>query len=296
MSHQTLAGLLALTVLTSPLVVQAAGTTPYWDNSSDSQGFYSTQQAPATQPAPAYGTPSGYGYGTPSGYGTQSQQSYNNYNNTQQPRQLQGYVSAAPAGTTMSVTNTSYLSSSSCQIGDRITTTLAYDLSMGGSLILPSGSQLQGQVVSCIPAGRAGRQGQIQLRFNQANLPDGRVYPLSARVVTPDGTGILRGGAGTSRLGGVAKNTLGGAALGAASGAALGALVSGGRKWNEGLMWGSILGAGGGLARSGVQIGDDAELQPGTNLQIMLDQPLSANGANMPQQPQQYGAPNGYGY
>jgi hypothetical protein len=81
-------------------------------------------------------------------------------------------------------------------------------------------------------------------------------------------------------VGGVAKNTLGGAAIGAATGTALGAIVGGGRRWNEGMLWGSILGAGAGLARSGVKRGEDAEVQPGTALQLMLDQPLTVNSGN----------------
>ena len=194
----------------------------------------------------------------------------------------------------MAVTNTNYISSMNARIGDPVTVTLGYDLAMGGSIVIPGGSQIQGEVVSSIPAGRAGRYGQLQLRFHRAMLPDGRVIPLSARLITQDGSGIIRGGVGSSsQMGNIAKNTLGGAAIGAATGTAFGALVGGKNKWNEGLMWGSILGAAGGMGRSAIQRGEEAELQPGTQLQIMLDQPLTSTSGGGGQMQNNYG---GYPY
>lgn len=265
--------------------------TPYWDNSSSDQNYYNP--GASNNNNQNYGN-QGYSnnnnYGNQGNYGQNNSQygyqdnnnSYGQQQNYSQQAPLKGYVSTAPAGTSMTTTTTTYLSSENSRVGDPVSVTLGYDLAMGGSILLPTGTQIQGQVVSALPAGRTGKHGQLQLRFNRAQLPDGRSFPLSARLVTQDGTGIIRGGTSGQRLGGVAKNTLGGAALGAASGAALGALVGGGNKWNEGLMWGSILGAGGGLARSGIQRGQEAEVQPGTQLQIMLDQPLTinANGGN----------------
>ncbi len=213
------------------------------------------------------------GYNDNNGYG-EPQNGYNNGNN-QQPSTLRGYVWTAPAGTSLSTTNTTYLSSGTSHIGDPVTVTLSYDLAVGGNVVLPSGTQVRGEVVSSVPAGRVEKNGELQIRFNQAVLPDGRQYPLSARLITQDGTGIIRGGTRYSSAGSVAKNTLGGAALGGLGGAALGAIVGGHNKWDEGLLWGSILGAGGGLVRSGIQRGSEAQLQPGQQLQIMLDQPLT---------------------
>jgi hypothetical protein len=268
---------------------------PYWDNSGSSSGS-SYYTPPASQQQSNWGNQNQNNWGQPNNNSNWNNSNWNNSNSNwnnpnggnsnwnnsgwgggygQQSNTLQGYVATAPVGTSLSVTNTTYISSDNSRIGDPVSVTLGYDLSMGGNLMLPAGTQIQGEVVSSVPAGRTARNGELQLRFNRAVLPDGRTYPLSARLVTPDGTGIIRGGTKHSRAGTAAKNTLGGAALGAASGAALGALVSGGRKWNEGLMWGSILGAGAGLGRTAVQQGVEAELQPGTPLQVMLDQPLT---------------------
>lgn len=270
MMKPVFAGLTVLVVLASHASwIPAQAQAPYWDNSSgEAQGYHAPGNYNNSNPS---GDTTAYPYGQPS-YGQPSygQPSYG------QPA-LRGHVSTAPPGTSLSVVNTTYLSSDRTYVGDPITVTLGYDLAMGGNTLLPSGTQIQGQVVSAIPAGRAGRNGQLQLRFNRAMLPDGRQIPLSARLITQDGTGIIRGGTGAQRMGNVAKNTLGSAAVGAATGTALGAIVGGGNKWNEGMLWGSILGAGTGLVRSGVQQGEEAEIHPGTQLQLMLDQPLTVS-------------------
>ena len=276
MFHKLSVGLVTLALLAASVSVlpQSIAQTPYWDNSDGNQPYYNPNTYGGNQ-----GYNSGYpqqqqNYGQPqSNYG----QSQPNYGQGYGQQSLHGYVSTVPAGTSMSVSTTNYLSSQNARIGDPVMVTLGYDLAIGGKTILPGGSQIQGEVVSSIPAGRAGRYGQLQLRFHRAMLPDGRVIPLSARLITQDGSGIIRGGVGSSsRVGNVTKNTLGGAAIGAATGTAFGALVGGKSKWNEGLMWGSILGAAGGMGRSVIQQGEEAELQPGTQLQIMLDQPLTS--------------------
>jgi hypothetical protein len=283
--HAALVAIVLLNTLVFPASAQ------FWDPKSTPQqgtSAYPPNSSPSpntTYPAqPSYGNPypSSPNYSSPNTY--QAPNTYGvspGYSNNssgyaaQQPNSIHGYVSTAPAGTSLSVTNATYLSSESAQVGDPVSMTLGYDLAMGGQVILPSGTQVQGQVVTSMPAGRTGRNGEIAVRFNRAILPDGRVANLSAKVVTADGTGIIRGGVGSSRAGGMAKNTLGGAALGGLSGLAFGSLVGGSKKWNEGLLWGSIMGAGAGLARAGLQRGNAAEMQPGQQLQLILDQPMT---------------------
>jgi len=267
-----------------------ADSHPYWDNSSSSTvGGGATTPAPdpnssfypASPPSNPYGNGGNGNYGGPpqnsppygNGNNYGSQQGYSTYG--QNSQSLHGYVSTAPAGTTMAVTNTTSLSSQTSHTGDPVTFTLGSDVSSGGSLILPAGSQIQGEVVSSVPAGRLEHGGQLQLRFTRALTPDGRSFPLSARLITQDGTGIIKGGTTKSVVGGAAKNTLGGAAIGGLGGTALGALT-GGRPL-QGLLWGSVLGAGAGLGKTAFDKGQEAQIQPGTQLQIMLDQPLTVS-------------------
>lgn len=214
------------------------------------------------------------------GYPTQTpsyNQGYNSYGQYGAPSYsqppLQGYVVTAPPGTTVSATVSSAISSEYARVGDRFMATLGSPVMGGNSIILPAGSQVEGQVVMARPAGRAGRNGELEVRFTSARLPNGQQVPLSARIQTEDGTGIIKGGSTAGRLGKAALTTGVGAGLGAALGTAMGPL-SGGRV-GRGAIYGTTLGAGVGALGAAVQKGSPAVLDSGNPINIVLDQPLT---------------------
>lgn len=287
-----LAGVL-LTSLTLTLTPMAFAQDSFWDSSSNGgQSYNNGQSYGGSGQGQGYGQQgygnqgySNQGYGDQGygqqGYGQQGygQQGYGQQGYGQQgygQPQLRGHISTAPPGTTMSTTTSSYVSSDTARIGDPVSVSLGYDVASGGQVVLPAGTQIQGQVVSAIPARRTGRHGELQLRFNRAVLPDGRQVPLSARLVTEDGSGIIKGGTTRGRVGSVAKNTVGGAALGAGLGAIIGGIKGGGRA-DDYLARGAVIGGATGLGRSAVKRGNEAEIRPGQPIQIMLDQPLTVN-------------------
>ena len=255
---------------------------PYWDpntggaaqSGTDPNAYYGSQP---TTPQPQYGQQP---YGQP--YGQQYNQQYG-----QQP-QLYGYVSSAPAGTSFSTAMATYISSQSASVGDPVSVNLNSDLSVGNGVVLPAGTNVQGEVASVRSANYTGSHGQIQLRFSRAQLPDGRVIPLSARVVTPDGTGIIKGGTTGQRIGKAAVRTVGGAAVGAGLGAILG-VIRGRGKADDYALRGAAIGGTGGLISTAASKGQEAELQPGMPIQLVLTQPLTVSGAG--QGAQQYGQP-----
>lgn len=215
---------------------------------------------------------------------------------------LQGHVVTAPAGSFFAATLSSTISSEYARVGDRFMASLGNDLAAGGQVILPAGSQLEAQVVSVTPAGRAGKNGEMEIRFTAGVLPNGQRVPLSGRLQTEDGTGVLRGGSGAGRAGRAALTTGLGAGLGAALGTAMGPL-SGGRV-GRGAIYGTAIGGGAGLIGAAVQKGKDAVLQAGTPLNVVLDQPVSFTPSAYSQpagygqgysQPQPYGQQQGYG-
>lgn len=224
-------------------------------------------------PAPAYQP-----YGQTQQYGQ-----YNNNTNYGQQPPLQGYVVTAPPGTVVSATMSSPISSDFARVGDRFNATLGAPIASGGNVILPAGSQMEGQVVMVKPAGRAGKNGELEVRFTGATLPNGQRVPLSARIQTEDGTGIIKGGSTAGRFGRAAVTTGVGAGLGAALGTAMGPLSGGGV--GRGAIYGTALGAGMGALGSAVQKGKAAVIESGEPLNIVLDQPLttspSAMGSNM---------------
>jgi hypothetical protein len=175
----------------------------------------------------------------------------------------------------MSANITSPISSEYARVGDRFTATLGSPVAAGTSVILPAGSQMEGQVVMVKAAGHTGRNGELDIRFTSATLPNGQRIPLSAKIQTEDGTGIIKGGSTAGRVGRAAVTTGAGAGLGAALGTAMGPL-SGGHV-GRGAIYGTILGAGVGALGSAWQKGKPAVLDTSTPVNIVLDQPLTAS-------------------
>lgn len=236
-------------------------------------------------------------YGNPSpGYQSQYNQVQPQYNNQSYGQQapLQGYIMTAPPGTVMSASLSSPVSSEFARVGDRFTATLASPVASGNSVILPAGSQVEGQVVMVKPAGRAGKSGELEVRFTSAMLPNGQRVPLSARIQTEDGTGIIKGGTAGGRLGRAAVTTGVGAGLGAALGTAMGPLSGGGV--GRGAIYGTALGAGMGALGAAFQKGSPAEIESGEPVNIVLDQPLTTSpgggaGSSGYAQPNNYSQP-----
>lgn len=210
---------------------------------------------------------------------------------------LQGYVVTVPAGTSVQAQVQSGVDSGTARAGDRVVVSIASPVMSGGAVAIPAGSQVEGQVISVTSAGRAGRNGQLDIRFSQAMLPSGQRIPISARIQTEDGSGILKGGTARGRAGSAAVRTGGAAALGAALGTAMGPLSGG--SVGRGAVFGTALGAGLGALAAGVNKGDEVRLNSGESLSLVLDAPVSANaGASASsQQYNNYGAaPYNAGY
>ncbi|MGE0199965.1 MAG: hypothetical protein AB7P76_03225 [Candidatus Melainabacteria bacterium] len=256
LTRQSLALLSALSLLGATTPVLAQSLPPLQDPGYQTPG-YTTY--PQQQPAPQAQNYSSYN-------------GYSNYSNTQ----IQGHIATAPAGTFMTATFQTPLSSEFARVGDRFNASLATPITgTDGSVILPAGSQLEAQVVMVQPAGRTGKSGQLDVRFTSALLPSGQRIPLSARIKTEDGTGIITGGNTKERVGKTALNTALGAGLGAALGTAMGPLSGG--SVGRGAIYGTAIGGGAGLAKGLWNKGDEAVITTGQPLNVVLDQPLTVN-------------------
>ena len=269
---------LALILMAPGLALAASGTgaqpSPVYisQNLPPLQGTGSYQN----QTYPTYGN--NYQYTPPQQYGQtygQTPQYTQSYPQQQQQTPLQGYVVTAPPGTVVSATFTTPISSEYARVGDRFNATLGSAIASGTNVILPAGSQMEGQVVMVKAAGRTGRNGELDIRFTSATLPNGQKVPLSARIQTDDGTGIIKGGSTGGRVGRAAVTTGVGAGLGAALGTAMGPL-SGGHV-GRGAIYGTVLGAGMGALGSAWQKGKPAVVETGEPVNIVLDQPLTTS-------------------
>jgi hypothetical protein len=186
---------------------------------------------------------------------------------------LQGRVSTVPAGTQMTATVASNISSQFARVGDNVRVTLATPLIYAGSMVLPAGTTVDGQVANVISAAFTGRNGELDIRFNRAMLPTGQIVNLDARVATTDASGVVRGGSNKERLGKAALNTGIGAGLGAALGTAMGPLSGG--SVGKGAIYGTALGAGIGAAKAIGSKGQEAQLTQGTAVSLVLNTPAT---------------------
>jgi len=107
---------------------------------------------------------------------------------------IQGSVVYAPVGITMTVVTSVPINSEILYSGYVVNTVLPCDFAYNGKTIAPMGSTVTGSVISAKKAGRAGVNGQVYIRFNQITTPQGFRIPISAVVLTEDGTGLLKGG------------------------------------------------------------------------------------------------------
>lgn len=278
---------LALILMAPGLALAASGSEAQQSKSSP---IYISQNLPPlqgpgyqNQTYPSYGN--NYQYTPPQQYGqqySQTPQYTQQPSYSQQQAPLQGYVVTAPPGTVVSATFSSAVSSEYARVGDHFTATLGSAIASGTNVILPAGSQMEGQVVMVKAAGRTGKNGELDIRFTSATLPNGQKVPLSARIQTDDGTGIIKGGTTGGRVGRAAVTTGVGAGLGAALGTAMGPLSGGGV--GRGAIYGTVLGAGMGALGSAWQKGKPAVLETGSPVNIVLDQPLTTS-PSAPAQP-----------
>lgn len=183
---------------------------------------------------------------------------------------LQGRVVSAPAGTTVPAMTTYTISSMTSRVGDRVAVTLGSGLAGNGGMVLPAGTVVEGQVVEVSKANRFfSRSGRLNIRFNTAITPDGRRVPISAKIATQDGTGVLTAGTTATRL----KETAISGALGAGTGAVLGTALGGiTGSTGKGAIYGTAIGSGLGLVAGK---GKDVELPSNAKVDIVLDQPLT---------------------
>ncbi len=203
---------------------------------------------------------------------------YNNYGNYSQTLPpLQGRVVTVPAGSYLSATTTNAISSEFLTVGDTVSVMLNSGLMFGSSQVIPPNSIIEGNVVIAEKAGLTGKNGKLKIHFTNAITPNGQRVPLSGKIATADGTGVLVGGTNLSRVGNAVKQGAVGAGIGALFGTIFGPL-SGGHV-GRGAVYGTAVGGGLGLGKSLIDKGNEAMVPANSRIDIILEQPLTATPA-----------------
>jgi hypothetical protein len=188
---------------------------------------------------------------------------------------LHGNVVMVPAGTTMKANITTPLSSEYLTTGQSVTLSLNNDFYYDGKLIAPAGSTVTGTVIEASKAKHGSMNGKLNIRFNLVTTPYGTQVPISAVIKTEDSSGVLIGGTKMDVTKEYAKDLAIGSAAGAVSGLVFGALAGG--SIGRGAALGTAVGAGGGLAKSVWDKGNDVEIPAGASIDLMLTQPMTVS-------------------
>ena len=202
--------------------------------------------------------------------------------NTTQMQPLQGKVVYVPSGTAFPATATMELSSENLSLGQSVCIALSNNFYYNNTLIAPIGSSVNGTVIQVKKAGRAGINGQLMVKLTNIVTPYGQMIPISGKIQTEDGTGLLKGGTKMDSAKDYAKDIAVGTAAGAVAGVIMGPLSGG--KVGKGAAYGTAVGAGAGLAKSLWDKGEPATIPAGTAINIVLDQQITFT----PQQSYQY--------
>lgn len=236
-----------------------------------------TAQTPAVQYAPAE---TNYGYQTQYPLPSQSYQHQGYYNTsyTNMNNQLQGNVIMVPVNTSFAASAMTPLSSETAQLGDSVTFYLGSDFYYGNNLIAPAGSKVNGTVLLAKKSGFGNKNGKIQVKFTNIVTPTGQMIPISARIQTSDGTGVLKAGTAKDAAVEYAKDAGVGAAAGAVLGTAMGALSGG--SVGKGAIYGTAVGGGMGLIKTVFEKGGNVEIPQNAQLNIVIDQPITVSSNN----------------
>jgi hypothetical protein len=135
-----------------------------------------------------------------------------------------------PVGTSLGIRLNSDVSSATSRAEDAVEATLIRPVKVGETEVLPSGSQLNGQVVAAAPSGKVKGRARLAVRFTTLRA-HGETYPILAQVtrVAPatkqkDAEKIGLPAAGGAVVGAIVGGKKG-AAIGAAAGGGAGTAV-----------------------------------------------------------------------
>lgn len=188
---------------------------------------------------------------------------------------LKGRVVTVPAGETFRAVMTTPVNSETAVTGQVVTMATGSDFYYNNHLIAPAGSTVSGTVIDVSKAKHGSLNGKLSIRFTEIITPNGQTIPISAVIKTEDNSGTLVGGTKMD----VTKNYAKDLAVGAGAGALAGVIISplAGGSIGRGTALATAVGAGGGLAKSIWDKGNDVDIPVHALLELVLTQPITVN-------------------
>jgi hypothetical protein len=174
-----------------------------------------------------------------------------------------------PKGTVIPVELLNRLSTKNLEEGTNIYTRTIFPITINNEIVIPVGTHVQGKIQQVERPGRVKGKASLTLSFHTMILPSGVTVPLYGSLGGSDEG--HREGENTIKGESTKGQDAGTIAKGGAGGGVVGAVVRGDRR---GAALGGGIGAGVGLATVLLTRGEDLTLPKGTELEVVLEQPL----------------------
>jgi hypothetical protein len=196
-----------------------------------------------------------------------------------------GKTVEVPAGTKVLLALRSGVNTKTAQAGDGVYLSSDFPVVVGNHVIMPSGMYVQGVIDNVVRPGRVKGRAQVTMHFTSLIFPNGSVVSIPGTVNSvpgSDGAKVNKGGEGTIEQAGTKGKDAGTIATTTASGAGLGGIIGAADGHpGEGVGYGALAGAAGGLLYTLFTRGNDVVLQPGQTIEMVFQRPLMLQEANL---------------
>lgn len=188
------------------------------------------------------------------------------------PNSQPGSEVVVPGGTVLSITLTTFLNTRSSHVGDIFYAETAYPVWVNQQLVIPRDSLIRGTVTEVVRPGKVKGRGRLALRVDSVQLSNGVSRNLIASLQSIHSPGVekldaTREVVETDSSRGADAGIL---AVTSGQGAMIGAIADGG----QGTAIGAGAGAAVGIATVLLSRGPDLVLEPGTQFDLRLKQPV----------------------
>jgi hypothetical protein len=167
-----------------------------------------------------------------------------------------------PEGTVIRLRMNDKLSSKSAQVGSFFASTVVTPVYARGVQVIPAGSIVTGQVTHVERASRKSQAGSINVTFTSLKLPNGGQHSINGSLAASDSAdneGEVKGKSSKQRNARfIGRGVVVGGIFNGAAGAATGGVI--------------------GAARGLIKKGEEAEINPGTEFDVILNRSVSMNG------------------
>lgn len=185
-----------------------------------------------------------------------------------------------PSGTKVPLSLKQAISTKNARQGDPVYAATAFPVAIGGRMVIPAGTYVQGVIDRVRRPGRVKGKAEILVHFTSLVFPNGYTVVMPAGVENVPGAEHekVKDQEGTIQGGGNKGEKVKTAAGTAATGAVIGAASTG---TGKGALIGGGIGGAAGLAIAMLSRGPDVRLLPGTSIEMVIQRPLTLDASRV---------------